>query len=283
MQIVLFEIEPWEYKVFEVLRGEHELEYLHSPLVDDNVNQYTDVDVILTFTYSNLEGDVLKQFDQLKLIAVRSTGFDYIDLDYCKEQGITVCDVPTYGANTIAEHIFGLLLIISHNLKDTIDCTCKGDFSLQGLQGFDLRGKTLGVIGTENIGRCVIKIAKRFDMEVLGYDVKPDEELSSRLEFCYCDMDELLSTADIITLHIPANKSLHNLFSRQEFAQMKDGVIIINTARGSVIDVHALVQALAEDKVAAAGLDVLPKETSIREEAELLHPFITRSIIWKRF
>ncbi len=270
MKIVVFEMENWKRDRFQTLSPEHEVEYLNEWLSGDNAGQYADADVISIFNNSVLSTDVLKQFSHLKLITTRSTGFDQIDTDYCEEQGVTVCNVPTYGENTVAEHVFALLLAISHNLVEAAERTRKGDFSLKGIQGFDLRGKTLGVIGTGSIGQCVIEIAKGFRMEVIAYNQHRHEELASELGFRYGEMEEVLSTADIITLHVPANEKTHHLLSTEEFAQMKDGVILINTARGSVVDIKALLHALTEGKVAAAGLDVLPEELVLRQESELL-------------
>ncbi len=270
MKIAVFETEQWEHGAFENLSRDHEIVFLHDPLTTENAKNYGDADVISTFIYSNLTSEVLEQFGNLKMIATRSTGFDHIDLEYCKDKNIVICNVPTYGDNTVAEHVFGLLLAISHNLVPAIDRTRKGDFSLKGLQGFDLEGKTLGVIGTGNIGRHVIRIARGFDMKVLAFDVSPDRELASKLEFEYVDMDRLLRESDIVTLHVPANDKTHHLLSEEQFSKMKDGVVLINTARGGVVDVHALAGAIADGKVAAAGLDVLPEEPAIREEMELL-------------
>jgi len=270
MKIVIFETEQQERKTFETLSAEHEVKCLNEPLSNDNVSEYINADVISTFIYSELSINILKQFSQLKLLAVRSTGFDQIDLNYCQEQGVTVCNVPTYGDHTVAEHVFGLLLAISHNLIEATERTRKGDFSFKGLQGFDLRGKTLGVIGTGSIGQCVIEIAKGFGMEVVAYNPTPKEQLASKLRFRYAEMAEVLSTADIVTLHVPGNEKTYHLLSTEQFAQMKDGVILINTTRGSVVDIKALLHALTEGKVAAAGLDVLPEELVLRKEGELL-------------
>jgi D-lactate dehydrogenase len=270
VKIVIFEVEPWERETFVQLQDGDEVEFTEAPLTRENAGQYADAEVISTFIYSDLNAEILQKFDNLQLIATRSTGFDHIDTNYCQERGIKVSNVPTYGKNTVAEHVFGLLLTISHNLTKAIDRTRKGDFSQVGLQGFDLRGKTLGVIGTGDIGECTIEIAKGFRMEVIAFDVKPKEELASRLGFRYVEMDEVLSTADILTLHLPANEKTHHLLSTDEFAKMKDGMILINTSRGSIVDIQALVRALADGKVAAAGLDVLPEEPVMREEAELL-------------
>ena len=273
MKIVAFEIEAWEKEAFAQLGADHTLVLLETKLTAANAKDYADADVISTFIFSNMDKNVLQQFDHLKLIATRSTGFDHIAVDYCREQGITICNVPSYGDNTVAEHVFGLLLAISHNIVEAVDRTRRGDFSLSGLRGFDLEGKTLGVIGTGSIGQCVIKIAKGFGMNVIGYDIQPDEKLAKQLGFDFLPMDDLLSTADVLTLHVPANDKTYHLISDREFEKMKPGVVLINTARGSVVHIQALARALADGKVAAAGLDVLPDEPTIREEYELLHSF----------
>ncbi len=271
MKIAVFEVEEWERDAFKSLQGEHELIFRDERLTIENVQTYTDVDIVSPFIYSDLGQRVLERFDHLELIATRSTGFDHIDTNYCQEHGIMVCNVPTYGDNTVAEHVFGLLLTLSHKLVDAIDRTRRGDFSLQGLRGFDLQGKTLGVVGTGNIGQCVIQIANGFGMRVIAFDVKQNEEAAKRLGFRYVSLDELLSTSDVITLHVPANPKTYHMIGEEQFAKMKDGAVLINTSRGSIVDVRALVRALSEGKVSAAGLDVLPEEPAIHEEAELLH------------
>lgn len=276
MKIVIFNVEPWERKTFDRLSSDHEIKYVDNSLTANNAGQYQDAEIISTFIYSDLHRNVLEKLPNLRLVATRSTGFDHIDSSYCQEHNIQVCNVPTYGENTVAEHVFGLLLAISHKLIEATERTRKGDFSLQGLQGFDLRGKTLGVIGTGNIGLCVIEIAKGFRMEVVAFDVKPKEELTSKLDFSYAPLEEVLAVADVITLHVPANPQTENLISSEEFKQMKDGVVLINTARGTIVDTHALLRAIAEGKVAAAGLDVLPEEPVMREEAELLRSVYSR-------
>jgi D-lactate dehydrogenase len=278
MHIVIFEVESWEREVFHPLEAEHHLTFVQEPLTARNADQYPDAEIISPFVYSSLSTDVLDNFPKLKLIATRSTGFDHIDCTHCRDRNILVSNVPTYGDNTVAEHVFGLLLAISHNMIEAVDRTRRGQFSQQGLCGFDLFGKTLGVVGTGSIGRNVIRIAKGFGMEVIAFDIRPDEKAAAQLGFRYADMPELLAQSDIITLHVPANSHTHNLIADDAFAQMKDGVVIINTARGAVMNVHALVRALGSGKVAAAGLDVLPDEPTIREEAELL-----RSVYRERY
>jgi D-lactate dehydrogenase len=271
MKIAIFEIEEWERAVFEEMATDHEVRFEEKPLSTDNVEAYCDADVVSTFIYSRLYRDVLACFTNLQLIATRSTGFDHIDLVWCDENSVSVANVPTYGDNTVAEHVFGLLLTISHNLTHAIDRTRKGDFSLQGLRGFDLKGKTIGVIGTGSIGEYVIEIARGFRMDVLAFDVNPRLELAEHLGFEYVGMSTLLGQSDVITLHVPSNKHTHHLLGQEQFDRMKDGVVLINTARGPIVDIQALLGALSSGRVAAAGLDVLPEEPVIREEAELLH------------
>lgn len=270
MKIFIFEVEDWETHLFDEIPPQHEVQYLKEPLTHENAHQFADAEIVSTFIYSDLDQEVLKQLPNLKLLATRSTGFDHVDTDYCKAHDVLVCNVPTYGENTVAEHTFGLLLSISHKLTEAIDRTRKGDFSQSGLQGFDLFGKVLGVIGTGNIGQHVIRIARGFQMEVLAFDVKPKPQLAEELGFRYGDLDEVLATADIVTLHVPANPKTQHLISQAQFDRMKDGAILINTSRGNIVDIDALIKALADGKVAAAGLDVLPEEPVMREEAELL-------------
>jgi len=270
MNIKIFEIEKWERKTFEGLCGSNSCTFLIDPLNPENAGNFEDAEMISTFIYSTLTEEVLSQLPNLKLIATRSTGFDHIDLGYCNEHNIAVCNVPTYGENTVAEHVFGLLLAMGHRLIEAVDRTRRGDFTPKGLQGFDVRGKTIGVIGTGNIGKNVIQIAHGFGMNVLAFDMVERDELKEKENFQYVDMNRLLQESDVITLHVPANEKTKNLLSDEEFKKMKKGVQLINTSRGSVINVKALLNAIADGTVAGVGIDVLPEEPLIREEAELL-------------
>ncbi len=270
MKVVVFESEPREASAFDSLKPASDVSLVTGPLVAANAADFADAEVVSTFIYSQLGRDVLEKLPSLKLVATRSTGFDHIDTAYCAEHGIYVCNVPTYGENTVAEHVFALLLAISHRLVEAVERARSGHFSPEGLQGFDLAGKTLGVIGTGSIGRHVVRIAKGFGMEVLAHDLYPDSTLAGNLGFRYVEFDELLAASDVISLHVPGAADTRHLIDEASFARMKDGVILINTARGSLIDSRALIQALRSGKVAGAGLDVLPDEPLIREEAELI-------------
>ncbi len=276
MQIAVFEVEPWERNAFESLSEHHDVNFIERPLKANGAGEFTEAEVLSPFIYSDLSTASLERFPNLRLITTRSTGVDHVDRDYCEDKGIIVCNVPSYGESTVAEHVFALLLSISHNTFHAIERTRKGDFSLQGLRGFDLSGKTIGVIGTGSIGEHVIRIARGFDMQVIAYDVKPQEALADELDFIYRPLDRLLRESDIITLHVPGTSKTQHMISRDEFDLMKDGVVLINTARGSIVDVEALMRALADGKVAAAGLDVLPEEPTVREEAELLRSIFRR-------
>jgi len=269
MNIYIFDIQNWECKAFTCLEHDHQVRYVPESLTSENASQFKDADIISVF-YSTVQEATIEALPHLKMIAARCTGIDAIDARACQQKNIVICNVPTYGDNTVAEHAFALLLTISHRLEDAIDRTRKGGFENRGLQGFDLMGKTFGVIGTGSIGRHSIRIANGFGMNVLAYDLRPNEQAAKTLGFRYVGMDELLKESDIISLHVPLLPSTYHLLAKLQFDQMKDGVVLINTARGDLIDEEALVRAIAEKKVAAAGLDVLAKEPVIREEAELL-------------
>lgn len=272
MKIACFELQDWEKDYLkQKFENTVELSFHSETLSSDNVADAKDAEAIVVFIYSEVKKEVLDQMPNLKFIATMSTGFDHIDIEECKRRNIVVSTVPTYGENTVAEHAFALIFAISRRLIDSVERVRDGNFSPIGLTGFDLFGKTLGVIGVGNIGVHAIRIAKGVGMEVLAYKRTPDPKLATDLGFRFVSMDELLSQSDIITIHVPYNPETHHLINEQSFSKMKDGVVIINTARGAIIETACLVDALKSGKVAAAGLDVLEEEPMLREEAELLH------------
>jgi D-lactate dehydrogenase len=274
MKVVVYEVEERERVILERSHpGRFVL--VSEPLRLTNVDEHADADIVSTFIYSDLKKDVLDRLPNLKMIATRSTGYEHIDTAECAARGIQVCNVPSYGENTVAEHIFALLLSISHRMPEAIDRAQRGDFSPIGLQGFDLGGKVFGCIGTGSIGKHAIKMAKGFDMDVLAFDVRPDTGFAVSMGFRYCSLDHLLANSDVISLHVPSMPQTHHLLNAGAFAKMKTGVVVINTARGDLIETNALIQALTSGKVAAAGLDVLPDEPMIREEAELINSIFT--------
>ena len=276
MKIAIFDVEHWECETFEPLKEEHEVVYEEGALDAEAAEKHGDAEIISPFIYSDFSREVLDRFANLKFIATRSTGVDHIDMDWCRENGVAVSNVPSYGANTVAEHVFALLLAISHNVVDAADRTRRGDFTQDGLQGFDPKGRTMGVIGTGDIGVHTARIARGFGMEVLAFDVKPREDVARDIGFVYVDMGDLLALSDVVSLHVPGNEETRNLIDADAFGKMKHGAILINTARGIVVETGALLEALSSGKLRAAGLDVLPEEPVLREEAELLRSYFNR-------
>ena len=269
MNIVVFETEEWEERACLTLQSEHVVSCSSGVLDARSAAEHADAEILSTFVNSKLGADVLAQFPQLKLIATRSTGYDHIDLDWCSANGVAVANVPDYGDSTVAEHAFALLLAVARNLVEAVERTRRGNFSQAGLRGFELHAKTLGVIGTGRIGRRMIEIARGFGMSMIAYDLYPNNEAATRLGFRYAGLDDVLAAADVLTLHVPAIPQTAALIADREFALMKKGAVLINTARGNIVDVPALVRALVSGKLQAAGLDVLPQEPLIKEEAEM--------------
>lgn len=269
MRIGVFEAEEWEAAACQALGANHSLVCTSEPLSPQLAVQHRDVEVVSTFIRSRLDRQTLSALPALKLIATRSTGYDHVDLDYCRSAGVAVCNVPDYGDPTVAEHAFALLLAVSRRLVDAAERTRRGDFSMDGLRGFDLAGRTLGVIGAGRIGRRVIRIARGFAMQVLATDAKPDPQAAADIGFSYVELAELLSSADVVSLHVPGTAQTRDLLSDREFALMKPGSVLINTARGGVVNAPALVRALKDGRLAGAGLDVVADEPLLREEAEI--------------
>lgn len=232
--------------------------------------QVQDVPIISTFIRSPLSRAVLDHLPKLRFIATRSTGYDQIDVAAVKVRGVVVSDVPRYGANTVAEYTFGLMLCLSRKIIQAYERALHGQVSLDGLEGFDLNGKTLGVIGTGSIGVDVVRIARGVGMDVLAYDVKPQPLVAEVLGFAYVPLVDLLRRSDVVSLHVPATPQTHHLMNRERFGLMKHGSSLINTARGDLVDAAALAWALDEGILAGAGLDVVEGEELVAEQERLL-------------
>jgi len=271
-KIAFFELEEWEKDYLREKFGqEADISFSLDQLDEENASNFKDVQAIAIFIYSCITKEVLDKLPNLKFIATMSTGYDHIDVEECKKRGIKVANVPFYGENTVAEHAFALILALSRRIFESVERTERGDFSLEGLRGFDLNNRTLGVIGTGHIGQHVIRMAKGFEMNVIACDPFPNEKAAKELGFDYAkDLNDLLANSDIITLHAPYCKETHHLINKENIGKIKRGAYIINTARGGLIETEALVQAVEEGIVAGAGLDVLEEEIMIKEEKELL-------------
>lgn len=270
MKISFFEIEDWQKEYLKERLPNAELSFFAEPLSHDNIIAATECEIISPFIYSQINSDILQKLPYLKMIATRSTGFDHVDIEAAAEKKIVVCNVPFYGENTVAEHTFALILALSRKLFDSVDRARKGDFSLDGLRGFDLKGKTIGIIGMGHIGLHVARIAKGFEVNVLAYDPNEDKKLAKKIGFSYASLEDLLSKSDVITLHAPYNEKTHHLINSNNINSIKKGAYLINTARGGLVETQALLKALSDGTLAGAGLDVLEEEFLIKEEAQLL-------------
>jgi D-lactate dehydrogenase len=270
--IVFAEVsEPWQEDFLEERLSETDqaIEYYREPASEVPESSKEEATVLSVFIQSELDEEELASWPRLEFISTRSTGYDHVDLDYCGEHEVAVSNVPTYGDNTVAEHTFALILSLSRRMHEVTQRTQRGDFQLGGLRGFDLRGKTLGVVGTGHIGIHVIKMARGFGMDVLAHDVDPDDFMAELLDFEYAGMDRLLEESHIITLHVPLNNSTKHMIDREALKRCRDEALIINTARGGLINTDALLEALEEDRLAGAGLDVLEGEEMILSESKL--------------
>jgi D-lactate dehydrogenase len=271
MKIAFLELQPWEEKYLRGrLDGANEILSLHGVLEDKHLIEIADAEIVSPFIYSRLTADRLAKLPKLKMIATRSTGFDHIDMAECAKRGVTVCNVPFYGENTVAEHTFALILALSRKVHEAFVRVRAGNFSLEGLRGFDLKDKTIGVVGAGRIGLHVIRIARGFGMKVLAFDVKRDNFWAEVLGFEYAELNDVLGRSDIITLHAPYNRHTHHLINRDNIHKIKRGAILINTARGGLVNTDALLKGLDDGILAGAGLDVLEGEEAIYEESALL-------------
>lgn len=265
-KIVFFEVEDWEKDIIQRSLGEHEITFRKDKLDKSSVSEITDKTVISTFIYSSLNREILEKLPNIKFIATRSTGFDHIDIAFCKEKSIIVSNIPSYGEHTVAEHVFSLILALSRRLIPSIERARRGDFSLDGLRGFDLYGKTLGVIGAGHIGRRVIEIAKGFGMNVLVFTrhkvAIPGVKFAS--------LEELITSSDIITIHVPATPETKHLVNRENIKKFKKGSLLINTARGAIVETQAILEGLESGVLSGVGLDVFEEECFLKEERELL-------------
>jgi len=237
---------------------------------EDVAGACKDAEVISTFLGVRFDGALLKKLPKLKLLCTRSVGYDHIDLDACRVQGIAVCNVPDYGSYVIAEHVFALLLSTLRHIPEGDRKVHGGQFDYHGLRGMALQGKTIGIVGTGKIGRSVAEIAHGFGMKILAVDKCRTLELQDRLGVRYTELPELLAQSDIVTLHLPSLKETRHIIDAKAFTDMKKGVILINTARGDLIDSGALLDALRTGNVRYALLDVLEHEQNFEENKDLI-------------
>ncbi|MBI4361442.1 hydroxyacid dehydrogenase [Candidatus Micrarchaeota archaeon] len=269
--IAFFELEPWEKGYFQKALTGFNLQFIDGPLKPQDISKVKDADAIAAFVFSKFDAATLKKLSKLKLLCTMSTGFDHVDLKTAKKQGVTVCNVPEYGSNTVAEHTFALLLSISRKVPQSLSRIRLSDFSREGLRGFDLAGKTMGIIGMGKIGRHVARIARGFEMNVLACDPFLTQKEAEILCVGCVPLKKLLSESDVITLHAPLTDKTRHLINTRNLKHVKKGAVLVNTSRGALVETRALLEGLKNGTFSALGLDVLEDEGVIQEEKALLH------------
>ena len=227
-----------------------------------------DADIII-IANQPFRKNVIEKCENLKLLSVAFTGVDHIDVDFCKEKGITVCNAAGYSTNAVAELAFGLAISVLRNIP-ACDTVCRKEGTKAGLVGGELFGKTFGIVGTGAIGGKVAKIAQAFGCKVVAYSrtVKPEME---GLGIEYMSLEDVLKVSDIVSLHVPLNDKTKGLIGEKEIALMKKNAILLNTARGPVVDSEALAKALNEEMIAGAGIDVFEMEPPVPADHPLMH------------
>lgn len=273
MTIAFFELEGWERDALAERLAGHDLLFYEDVLSPAHFPALAACAVVSPFIYSRIDAEALAAMPALRMVATRSTGFDHVDVAACKARGITVANVPEYGSQTVAEHTFALILALSRKLVQAYramrNTEARPD-EARRLRGFDLRGKTLGVVGAGNIGLHVVRMAESFGMRVLVFDTQRRQTLADLLGFEYTALDALLRESDIVSLHCPATRETRHMIDRDSLAIMKRGALLINTARGELVDTAALLEALQSGQLGGAGLDVFEGEALVREEAQIL-------------
>lgn len=273
--MAFFGLEGWEYEIYEkrfegkpisVIRHDRE----KSMLDPSDLEPVKEAEILSIRAGSVASRKVIDSLPNLKMIATRTTGYDNIDVAYAKEKGIAAVNVPSYGEETVAEYTFALILTLSRRLFPTYRRTLLGHFQQQELRGFDLEGKTLGVVGTGRIASRVIRMAHACNMKILGYDPYPNKELVEKYGLTYVEMDELLKSADVVTIHVPYMKATHHLFNAEKLNLMKKGACLINAARGPIVDISALHAAVKAGHLGGVALDTFEGETVWIKEAEIL-------------
>ena len=260
-RIAFIETESDEQEWLARELGESELRFA-AALAED----LGDPEIVSVFLNSPIDAAFLDRNASVALVTTRSTTFDHINLAECARRGVVVCNVPSYGDHTVAEHTFALILGLARRLREAMDSARQPTFSYENVRGTDLHGKTFGVVGAGHVGQHVIRMANAFDMEVIVDDVERRPELARDLNFRYVEFDELLAQSDIISLHAALTPATYHLFNRETFAKCRRGLLLVNTARGRLIDTEALREALDSGIVGGVGLDVLEEERVMRRE-----------------
>ena len=262
-RIIFFDIKDYDREFFEKYgkNYNYEMSFFKSRLSLENVHLTKGYDVVCAFTNDDIGKETIDAMAEngVRLLAMRCAGFNNVSLKDIHNR-FKVVRVPTYSPHAIAEYTVGLILAVNRKINKAYVRTREGNFSINGLMGVDLYGKTAGIIGTGKIGQILIKILKGFEMKVIAYDLFPNQKVAEELGFEYVSLDELYANSDIISLNCPLTKDTQYMINRRSMLKMKDGVILVNTGRGQLIDSADLVEALKDKKVGAVALDVYEEE-----------------------
>ncbi|MDC9588902.1 2-hydroxyacid dehydrogenase [Xenorhabdus sp. XENO-10] len=268
MKLVVYSTKQYDRKHFEMLNQklglDYHIEFFNFPLSPQTAKNAVDADAVCIFVNDDGGREVLQELAEMniKVLALRCAGFNNVDLDAAKELGIQVVRVPAYSPESVAEHTVGLMLCLNRRIHRAYQRTRDANFSLEGLTGFNMYKRTAGIIGTGKIGLATLRILKGFGMRLLAHDPYPNPEaLSMCVE--YVDLDTLYAESDVISLHCPMTPENHHLLNETAFSKMKDGVMIINTSRGALIDSIAAINALKQQKIGALGMDVYENERDL--------------------
>ena len=276
-KIVLYGSKPYDQESFENVNEQFgfELKFFKAHPTLDNVRLCQGALAVCVFVNDPVPADIVRAMaaQGVKLIALRCAGYNNVDLKAAAEAGIQVVRVPAYSPHAIAEFALALMLAADRHIPRAVARTRDGNFSLQGLLGFDLYGKTIGFIGTGKIAKVFVRMLSGFGMTILGYDPYPDEEFAAVNNLRYVTMDELFRLSDIITLHCPLTPETKYVINRESIDKMKTGVMIVNTGRGQLINTEDLIEGLKVKKIGSAALDVY------EEEGDYFYEDISDSII----
>lgn len=268
MKIAFFSTQPYDVTFFDKENKQFgfELEYFETGLEEQTVNLVTeDTDVVCVFVNDKVDAEVIARLadKKIKYIALRCAGFNNVDLEAAHKHNIRVCRVPAYSPEAVAEHTLAMLFTINRKIHKAYNRVREQNFSLNGLLGTNIYKKTVGIIGTGNIGGVFCRMMKSLGTEVLAYDVYKNEALEKEGIVRYVELDELFTKSDIISLHCPLTPETLHIINEENIQKMKDGVMLINTSRGKLIDTHAIIQGLRSKKIGALGIDVYEQEEKV--------------------
>lgn len=265
MKIAFFGTKPYDRQHFHERMDDHTIEFLRPRLSPETAPLAKGFDAVCAFVNDDLSRDTIISLSHsgVKYVLMRCAGYNNVDLEAAKEFGITVARVPAYSPEAVAEHAMTLLMAANRRIHKAYNMVRDNNYSLVGLSGLNLYGKTAGIIGTGKIGQAMARICKGFGMTILAYDPYPNNDIVDELDVHYVPLYDLYAQADVISLHCPMTEKNHHMINRDSISYMKDGVILVNTSRGGLIDTKDLIKGIKKGKFHAVGLDVYEEENGL--------------------